>query len=83
LDTINTQTHDILDLYSDVFEGLGCITGASYHIKVDNNAQPVVYPPRKVPVTPHSKVQQELKHMEKFDVIEKVIVHCFVWALCL
>ena len=51
LDAINTQTSDIVDLYSDVFEGLGCITGASYHIKVDSNAQPVVHPPRKVPVT--------------------------------
>lgn len=51
LDTINNQTADILDIYSDVFEGLGCITNASYHIKVDKNAQPVVHPLRKVPVT--------------------------------
>ena len=38
LDTINTQTTDILYSYSDVFEGLGCITDVSYPIKVDNNA---------------------------------------------
>ena len=72
LDTINTQTADILDSYSDVFERLGCITDASYHIKVDENAQPIVHTPRKVPVTLRPKVQQELKHMEELDVIEKV-----------
>ena len=71
--TINTQTTtDILDLYSDVFEGLGCITDVFYHIKVDNNAQPIVHPPRKVPVALRSKVQKELKRMEELNVIEKV-----------
>ena len=66
------QQPDILDTYSDVFEGLGCITDASYHIKVDESAQPVVHPPRKVPVTLRPKFQQELNRMEKLDVIEKV-----------
>ena len=72
LDAINNQTADILDTYSDVFEGLGCITGASYHIKIDESAQPVVHPPRKIPVTLRPKIQQELHRMEKLDVIEKV-----------
>ena len=72
LDTINNQTGDILDTYSDVFEGLGCITDASYHIKVDESARPVVHPPRKVPVTLRPKIQQELNRMKKLDVIEKV-----------
>lgn len=72
LDTINSQTADVLDTYSDVFEGLGCITDASYHIKVDKSVQPVVHPPRKVPVTLRAKIQQELNRMEELDVIEKV-----------
>ena len=55
LDAINTQTNNTVDLYSDIFEGLGCITGASYHIKVDSNAQPVSCTP--TPVTLHPKVQ--------------------------
>ena len=56
LDVINTKTSDIVDLHSNVFEGLGCIAGGSYHIKVDSNAQPVVHPPRKVPLTLRPKV---------------------------
>ena len=72
MDAIDNHHVDILDRYSDVFEGLGCITDASYHIKVDESAQPVVHPPRKVPVTLRPKIQQELRRMEKLDVIEKV-----------
>lgn len=41
LDTIDNQTADILHTYSGVFEGLGCITNVSYHIKVDKSAQPL------------------------------------------
>ena len=72
LDTINNQTADIVDTYSNVFEGLGCITDASYHIKIDKSAQPVIHPPRKVPVTLKPKIQQELNYMGKPDIIEKV-----------
>ena len=72
LDSINTQSNDILDSYSDVFEGLGCITDALYNIKIDKNAKPIVHPPRKVPVTLRPKIQKELKRMEELDVIEKV-----------
>ena len=70
LNAINTQTtSDILESYSDVYEGLGCITDVSYPIKVDRNAQPIVHPPRKVPITLRPKVQQEMKRMEELDVI--------------
>ena len=46
--------------------------GASYHIKVDSNAQPVVHLPRRVPATLRPKVQQEFDRMEELGVIEKV-----------
>ena len=59
-------------LYSDFFEGLGCITDVSDYIKVDNNTQLIVHPTRKIPVALHPKVQQELKCIEELDVIEKV-----------
>ena len=45
IDAIESHT-DLLDLYSDVFEGLGCITDAVYHINVDHNMLPVLHPPR-------------------------------------
>ena len=71
IDAIESHT-DLLNLYSDVFEGLGCITDAVYHINVDQNTLPIVHPPRKVSVTLRPKLQQKLLCMEKLDVIQKV-----------
>ena len=45
---------------------------SSYHIKVDPTHPPVIHPPRRVPVTLRSKIQEELARMESLDVIEKV-----------
>ena len=69
---IDSLDVDLLDQYSDVFEGLGCITGVTCHIKVDPTHPPVIHPPRRVPVTLRPKIQEELARMESLDVIEKV-----------
>ena len=69
---IETLKKDPLKEYADTFEGLGCITGVTHHIKLDQNATPVIHPPRKVPVTLRAKVKKELERMEHLDVIERV-----------
>ena len=48
---IETLSHDVLNRYADTSDGLGCITGVTHHIQLDPKHEPVVYPPRKVPVT--------------------------------
>lgn len=56
--------------YSDMFEGLGCIPG-EYSIKINKEVEPVVHPPRKVPVALRQKVKEELARMESLGVIQK------------
>ncbi|KAL1262289.1 hypothetical protein QQF64_007554 [Cirrhinus molitorella] len=53
-------------------KGLGCIEGQQ-HIKLKHDAQPVIHPPRRVPVALRNKVMEELERMEKMDVIERVV----------
>ena len=72
IEAIDTQIPESLSKYSDVFEGLGCITDVIYHIELNPGSKPVVHPPRKFPVTLHPKVLEELKRMEQLDVIEKI-----------
>ena len=72
IDSIGSKTEDMLDDYKDVFTGLGCISDATHHIKIDQDHQAVVHPPRRVPVTLRSKVKTELKCMEQLNVIERV-----------
>ena len=69
---IDSLDIDLLDQYSDVFEGLECITDVTYHIKVDPTHPPVIHSPRRVPVTLRPKIQEELARMESLDVIKKV-----------
>ena len=46
LDATNNNDTDFLDSYSDVFEGLGCVSNTDYLIKVNKACQPVVHVPR-------------------------------------
>ena len=62
---------DILTEYADVFEGLGCLADP-YHIEIDPTAQPVIHPPRKVPVTLREPLRQELKRMEENKILAPV-----------
>ena len=62
----------ITDDYADVFQGLGRIKDVIHHIKLDENARPVVHPPCRVPVTLRSQVKDELDRMEALGVAERV-----------
>ena len=44
------ENKDILDCYSDVFNGLGLVNG-EYHIELKDNATPTVHAPRKIPLS--------------------------------
>ena len=57
-----------------MFDGLGCITDILYHIDVDPSCQPIIHPPRRVPIKLRPQLQEELERMEHLDheVIEKV-----------
>lgn len=72
IDSISNKTEDRLNEYRDVFTGLGCISDVTDHIQIDKDHTPVVYPPRRVPVTLRPKVKRELKCMEQLGVIERV-----------
>ena len=69
---IEALTNDTLTKYADTFTGLGRITGVTHHIQLDPKQNPVVHPPRKVPVTIRPKVKDELEQMERLGVIERI-----------
>ena len=56
--------------YLDLFQGLGCLPG-KHTIKVDSSIFPVVYPPRKVPLSLKENIKEELDRMEKAEVVVK------------
>ena len=57
-----------LEDYPEMFKGLGCLPGRC-HIQLKEGANPVVHPPRKVPIAQKEKVVEELRRMESLGVI--------------
>ena len=62
---------DIFTKYDDVFTGLGCLEG-EVDIKLKDDAQPVVNPPRNVPVAIRETLKDELESMVKKGVLSRV-----------
>lgn len=67
----NTPCMSIMDEFSDVFTGIGLFPGECT-IHIDPNAVPVIHPPRRVPLALRDRLQDELKSMEKQQIIAKV-----------
>ncbi|CAC5410926.1 unnamed protein product [Mytilus coruscus] len=61
----------VMKEYADIFEGTGKLEG-KYHLELDNTANPVVHPPRKVPVAIKEKLHSELERLTKLEIIKPV-----------
>ena len=61
----------LLKEFADVFEGTGKLQG-KYHLELDENATPIVHPPRKVPVAIKERLRNELDRLTKMDIIKPV-----------
>ena len=63
---------DVLQGYSDVFEGLGRFPGEHYRLRLKPDSQPARHRPRKVPVHLEEAFHEEVARLVKIDVLEPV-----------
>ena len=73
VDVVNDATKhmpDILNEYADVFTGIGCME-REHHIVINPDVQPVVHPPRKVPLQLMPKLKKTLDDMIAAGIIVK------------
>lgn len=68
----NMTKSQILDEYKDCFDKIGCFPHEKYHIQLKDDAQPIVHPPRSVPVHIMPLYKAELENMIANDVVEPV-----------
>lgn len=61
----------LLKEYNDVFEGIGELEGY-HHIVIDKSVNPVIHPPRRVPIALRDKLKAEIDRMEKLGIVQKV-----------
>ena len=69
--TTQKSTTGIMDRYSDVFEGLGCLPG-ELHLEIDSSVSPVQHVPRKIPIAIKSEVKDKIDNMVECGVLTKV-----------
>ena len=65
----------IMDLYPDLFSGVGTIKNAMVHLDVKPGAVPVVCSPHRVPHVVQPKIKEELNRMLKLEVIRKLDIN--------
>ena len=65
----------IMQLYPDLFSGVGTIKNAMVHLDVKPGAVPVVCSPHCVPHTVQPKLKEEIDRMLKLGVIQKLDIN--------
>ena len=65
-----TNHNDYVVQYKHCFGPIGKLPGI-HHITLEENAKPVVQPPRRIPVALQTKLKEELNNMVKLGIIEK------------
>ena len=62
---------DILQVYSDVFTGIGKFPGMPYKFQLKENAKPTRHAPRKVPIHLQDAFHSEIRNLEKLGILEE------------
>lgn len=74
IDEYKVAAKQIMDKWSDVFDGQGKLDGV-VHLELKPNAVPSSEAPRRVPEALRESLRQELSRMESEDIIEKIDYH--------
>ena len=62
----------ILDVYSDIFTGIGKFPGEPYKFKLKENAKPARHAPLKVPIHLQDAFHEEIRNLEQLGILERV-----------
>ena len=62
---------DILEVYSDVFTGIGKFPVMPYKFQLKENAKPMRHAPRKVPIHLQDAFHSEIRNLEKLGILEE------------
>ena len=66
---------NIMQLYPDLFDGVGTIKNAVVHLDVKPDASPVICSPRRLPDALRDSLNVELDRMEAMKVIRKLDIN--------
>jgi hypothetical protein len=70
--SINQETHEIVQKYEDLVVGLGKLKNYQLKLYRDETVKPVAQPMRRLPYDMREAVEKKIKELETLDVIERV-----------
>ena len=62
----------ILDVYSDIFTGIGKFPGKPYKFQLKENTKPTRHTPRKVPIHLQDAFHKEIRNLEQLGILELI-----------
>ena len=62
----------VLDVYSDIFTGIGKFPREPYKFQLKPNAKPLRYAPRTVPILLQNAFHKEVRNLEQLGILEPV-----------
>ena len=65
------KKQDILDIYSDVFTGIGKFPGLPYKFQLKPNAKPTRHEPRKVPIHLQDAFHDAIRNLEALRILKE------------
>ena len=74
IDVAAPKAH-IMNLFPDLFEGVGTMENVQVHLDVNPEVEPVVQAPRKIPHSMMEPLKAELDHMVKLGVVRKLHIN--------
>ena len=74
IDVANPKAH-IMNLFPDIFEGVGTMENVQVHLDMNPEIEPVVQAPRKIPHSMLEPLKDELDRMVKLGVIYKLHIN--------
>ena len=69
---IPASTQDIIRANSEVFQGMGTLNNYELMLHINKDITPIQQPIRRLPFHTEEKVSQELKILQKLDIIEPI-----------
>ena len=62
----------VLDVYSDIFTGIGKFPRESFKFQLKPNAKPVRHAPRKVPIHLEDAFHKKIRNLEQFGILKNL-----------
>ncbi len=72
VETEPSRVQELLKKYSNTSEGIGKMKGVKVDLNIDTDVSPTAQPLRHIPFSVRPKIEEEIRRLQKEDIIERI-----------